>query len=447
MRLGGALQAAAQILAAAPPAGKGLAGVLKDWGAAHRFAGAKDRAFIAALCYDAMRRRLSLQHKIGGNAPQDLAYAAYLAGSGSSVAAMEQKLAGDKFAPPPLEPAQKQAWHNADISQAADFIQADIPEWCAASFARSFGSEWVAEGCGLAERPPLDLRVNSLKADRPAVKAALASYGARPFALSPGALRIAAASDSEPARRPNLPAEAAFQQGKFEIQDCGSQLAAKLCAAKPHEQILDYCAGGGGKTLALAADMVNSGQIYAHDAEQRRLAPIGARLARAGVRNAQIIMQAQGLKALESRMDCVVLDAPCSGAGTWRRHPEDKWLLTPEVLAQRLAQQRQVLAAGARYVRPGGRLVYITCSVLHEENDAQIEQFLAENRAFRQSDMRALWAQQIAAPAEKAATKTAISAGEEQKLSPHFTAFGLLMSPRATQTDGFFVSVLEKVAD
>jgi len=429
MRLGGILQAASEILAKAKITEQPITAILRDWAITHRFAGAKDRAFIGNIVYDALRRRDSLSYKMGDNKPQTLAYAALLAQSGYSIAALERLLAGDTYAPPPLSPGQKQAWNSRVLSAAPAAVQADMPAWCAASLAQGLGADWVAEGQALAGRAPLDLRVNRLKAERQQVQEELAAFAAAPLALTPWGLRLAAPAGA--GRFPNIQAGAAFQQGWFEVQDCGSQMAALLCAARPGEQVLDYCAGGGGKTLALAAEMKNSGQIYAYDRDKARLKPIFARLSRAGVRNVQVQAELPALAALAGRMDCVLLDAPCSGSGTWRRAPETKWRLTPEILAQKQAEQQQVLAAGAAFVRPGGRLVYVTCSLLPEENDAQIEGFLSRHGDFHLADMPARWA------------AAAGGSGEAAPL-PHFTPFGLLLSPKQTATDGFFVAVLEK---
>lgn len=429
MRLGGILQAASEILAKAEITEQPMTAILRDWAVTHRFAGAKDRAFIGNIVYDALRRRDSLSYKMGDNKPQTLAYAALLAQSGYSIAALERLLAGDTYAPPPLSPGQKQAWNSRVLSAAPAAVQADIPAWCAASLAQSLGADWVAEGQALAGRAPLDLRVNRLKAERQQVQEQLALFAPAPLALTPWALRIAAPAGA--GRFPNIQAGAAFRQGWFEVQDCGSQMAALLCAARPGEQVLDYCAGGGGKTLALAAEMKNSGQIYAHDRDKARLKPIFARLSRAGARNVQVQAELPALAGLASRMDCVLLDAPCSGSGTWRRAPETKWRLTPAMLAQKQAEQQQVLAAGAAFVRPGGRLVYVTCSLLPEENDAQIKGFLSRHGDFHLADMRARWA------------AAAGGSGEVAPL-PHFTPFGLLLSPKQTATDGFFIAVLEK---
>src|SRR5690606_22432392 len=161
-------------------------------------------------------------------------------------------------------------------------------------------------------------------------------------------------------RHPNVQAEPAFRKGWLEVQDDGSQIVAELTQAAPGEQVLDFCAGAGGKTLALSAMMENQGQIHAHDAGRPRLAPIFERLKRAGCRNVQVHGDAEGLAPIEGRMDLVVVDAPCTGSGTWRRRPDAKWRLTRQQLDARCAEQSAILETASRYVRPGGRLAYIT---------------------------------------------------------------------------------------
>jgi 16S rRNA (cytosine967-C5)-methyltransferase len=216
------------------------------------------------------------------------------------------------------------------------------------------------------------------------------------------------------------------------VQDEGSQLATLLSGARPREQIIDLCAGAGGKTLQLAADMDNTGQLYAYDADRLRLRPIFERLKRAGVRNAQVLPagDANALAQLEGKMDCVVIDAPCTGSGVWRRRPDAKWRLTPRMLEARLAEQRAVVDQGAALVKPGGgRLAYITCSVLPPENREQVDAFIARFPEFRLVPWQGLWEQALT-PAPPP------SAGDSTKT--------LLMTPSSFGTDGFYVAVLER---
>jgi 16S rRNA (cytosine967-C5)-methyltransferase len=243
-------------------------------------------------------------------------------------------------------------------------------------------------------------------------------------------LRIAPVEGAR--RHPNVQAEEAFQRGRFEIQDEGSQLCALLVGTKPGEQVLDFCAGAGGKTLALAARMENRGQIFAFDADRNRLAPIYDRLKRAGARNVQVRAPAPGaLDDLVGRMDRVLVDAPCTGTGVWRRRPDAKWRVTPEALAKRIGEQDHVLAEAARYVRPGGVLAYATCSLLPPENGERIAAFLAAHADFSPAPMKEAWSAalpQVEAPA------------------PAIGEAAMLLSPRRTGTDGFFLALLRRAS-
>ena len=232
-------------------------------------------------------------------------------------------------------------------------------------------------GRRLAARAPVDLRVNTLKTTRDKVLHALRRFDPAATPHSPLGVRIAAGLG--PSRSPHVEAEPAHGKGWYEVQDEGSQVATLLAGGRPKQQILDLCAGAGGKTLGLAAIMENTGQLYAYDADRMRLRPIFERLKRAGVRNAQVLDpgDAEVLAGLEGKMDRVVVDAPCTGSGVWRRRPDAKWRLSPQMLEARLAEQRAVLDQAAPLVKPGGRLAYITCSVLPPENRDQVEAFLS----------------------------------------------------------------------
>jgi 16S rRNA (cytosine967-C5)-methyltransferase len=231
-------------------------------------------------------------------------------------------------------------------------------------------------------------------------------------------------------RHPNVQAEPAFQKGWFEVQDEGSQVAAELAGAKPGMQVMDYCAGGGGKTLALAALMQNEGRIIAHDSEKQRLAPIFDRLRRAEAKNVEVIARVSDLEPLASSMDIVLIDAPCTGSGTWRRRPDAKWRLTQKQLDQRCREQSDILDKASRFVKPGGRLVYITCSVFDAENGDQLAAFAARNPAFRIVDHRELWSECFPRALDMARVST---------------SQGIRLSPRLSGTDGFYFSALERI--
>jgi 16S rRNA (cytosine967-C5)-methyltransferase len=243
-------------------------------------------------------------------------------------------------------------------------------------------------------------------------------------------LRIAMRPDG---RAPPLASDPAYVKGLVELQDEGSQLAALLAEAKPGMQVLDLCAGAGGKTLALAAATENQGQIYAADPDAHRLAPIFARLARSGARNVQVRApkgKVDVLADLNGRCDLVLIDAPCTGSGAWRRNPDAKWRIRPGALEQRIKDQDETLESALRFVKQGGRIVYVTCSILRAENEDRIAAFLE-----RHDDLLP-----IDASAQANAAGLPALAQHRSLLGP-----GFRLSPRATGTDGFYIAALARV--
>ena len=427
MRLGGKLAAAIEVLEDIERRHRPAADALRDWGLSHRFAGSGDRAGIGNIVYDALRRKRSAGWLLDDDSPRALAFGALLLEWGEAPESLAAALDGDRFAPPPLSEAEIAACSLRDLDAAPDAVRADCPDWCAPLLAAAYGDGWVAEGQGLASRPPLDLRVNRLKADRDKVLAALRGSGAVPLATLPDALRIPPVAGG--GRHPNVQAEPAFQKGWFEVQDAGSQMAARLAGAAPGMQVLDFCAGAGGKTLAMSAAMENTGQLFAHDAEKQRLAPIFDRLKRAGCRNVQVVSDAADLASHEAQMDLVLVDAPSTGSGTWRRRPDAKWRLTDRQLAARVAEQASILDAAAAHVKPGGRLAYVTCSVFAEENERQVAAFRERSAAFVAEDHREFW-------------RRAFDLDEAGALIDPVT--GIRLSPARTGTDGFYVAILRR---
>ena len=426
-RLSAAIEVFADIEARRRPA----ADVLKDWGQSHRFAGSSDRAAIAGLVYDALRRKASSSWLMGETSPRAALIGMLRRERGLDVAAIAALCSGERFAPASLSEAESVALTADKIANAPAYVQGDYPEWLDASLAKTFGEERAEEGASLASRAPLDLRVNTLKSERDELQPKLSHLHAEPTRWSSAGLRIQLAAD---ARSPAVHAEPLFIKGFVEIQDEGSQLAALFAGAKPGEQVIDIAAGAGGKTLALAAAMDNHGQIYATDIDKRQLAPIHERIARAGARNIQVRTprgETDILADLVGRADLVLIDAPCTGTGTWRRNPDAKWRVRPGALAERQKQQVTLLDRAVPLTKPGGRIVYITCSVLAEENGDQIRAFTGRHSDFS-----------VEKPAE-----TAQALGERAYLFGRAALIsdeGLLMTPRRTDTDGFFVSVLRR---
>jgi 16S rRNA (cytosine967-C5)-methyltransferase len=425
------LSAAIEVLADVDARRRPAADALKDWGLNHRFAGSGDRAAVAGLVYDTLRRRASAGWVMGEGTPRATLLGMLRLERGFDVDAIAALADGARFAPAPLSAEERSRLAQADLASAPPPIAGDYPEWLDAQFARVFGDGRAQELAALAARAPLDLRVNTFKADRDKATAALSGVGCEPTRWSPVGLRIRLAAA---AKSPAIHAEPAFLKGMVEVQDEGSQLAALLAGAARGEHVVDLCAGAGGKTLALAAAMENHGQVYATDSDKRRLAPIHARLERAGLRNVQVRTprgDADVLSDLAGRADLVLIDAPCTGIGVWRRNPDAKWRMRPGALAVRQKEQEAALDRAAPLVKPGGRIAYATCSVLAEENDDQVREFLARHPGFA-----------VVPPAQ-----VCEALGERAYLFRRavlMSEAGLLMTPLRTDTDGFFVSLLRK---
>ncbi|WP_213286000.1 RsmB/NOP family class I SAM-dependent RNA methyltransferase [Bradyrhizobium sp. sGM-13] len=426
-RLSAAIELIDTIDAQRVPAAKAL----KEWGTAHRYAGSGDRAAISGLIWDVLRRRASSAWLMDGDTPRARVLGMMKLERKLDVEAISALCDGGRFAPEPLTEAERSALTSRTLDDAPPHIAGDYPEWLDPHLAAVFGDDRVAEATAMASRAPLDLRINTLKAKREKVLASLGHLGATPTPWSPIGLRIELGAD---ARSPGIHAEEDFIKGAIEVQDEGSQLAALFTAAKPGEQVIDLCAGAGGKTLALAAMMQGKGRLIATDRDKRQLAPIYERLSRAGVHNAEIRApkgDTDPLADIKASADLVLIDAPCTGTGTWRRNPDAKWRMRPGALEVRLKDQAEVLDRASRLVKPGGRIAYVTCSVLPSENGEQVRAFVTRHPEFSIQPLNdtasALWDR--AEDFAKAALR-----------SPE----GWLMTPRRTGTDGFFVSVLKK---
>src|SRR5246500_884714 len=424
-RLSAAIELIDTIDAQRVPAAKAL----KEWGTAHRYAGSGDRAAISGLIWDVLRRRASSAWIMEEDTPRARVLGMLKLERGLDVDAIAALCDGGRFAPDPLSERERAALSQRSLADAPPPIAGNYPEWLDGYLAQVFGDDRVAEATAMASRAPLDLRVNTLKAKREKMLSSPAHLGAQPTPWSPLGLRIELGAD---ARNPGIHAEQDFIKGAIEVQDEGSQLAALLSAAKSGEQVIDLCAGAGGKTLALAAMMQGKGRLIATDHDKRQLAPIYERLSRAGVHNCDVRApkgEADPLADIKASADLVMIDAPCTGTGTWRRNPDAKWRMRPGALDIRLKDQAEVLDRAVSLVKPGGRIAYITCSVLPAENGEQIRAFLGRHTGFT-----------LAPPAE--AVTVLWDKAEEFAAAAMQTPEGWLMTPRRTGTDGFFVSIL-----
>jgi 16S rRNA (cytosine967-C5)-methyltransferase len=425
-RISAAIEVLEDIVARRRPA----ADALKDWGLSRRFAGSKDRAAVASLVYDALRRKGSSGYAMASEAPRALVLGMLAGLRGLGVAEVAALCTGENHAPAPLSDDETALLTAFSVEGAPDWARADVPEWLWPSFRAGLGELAVAEGEALAARAPIDLRVNRLKADRDSVLKDLAHLRPEIGAWSPDALRFQPGHDG---RGPSLQTEPGFFAGAFEIQDEGSQLVTLLAGARPGQSVIDLCAGAGGKTLALAALMADRGSLYATDLDSRRLAPLHDRLARSGASIVEIrIPRSRGHEPfadIAGEADLVLVDAPCTGSGTWRRNPDAKWRVRPGALAERVKDQGEVLARAAKLVKPGGRIAYITCSVLPEENDEAVRAFLGRHPGF----------------APVAPIDVLKGAETDFSLLARFaTGFGLQLTPRRTGTDGFYLACLRR---
>jgi 16S rRNA (cytosine967-C5)-methyltransferase len=362
--------------------------------------------------------------RAGAQPAPRLVVAASLLTEGTPPGTLTQLFSGGRFAPTPLTSGELQslrrvAAHTLDHPDMPEAVQIEVPDWLLPLLRTRFGASLPAEMAALAEPAPLDLRVNLLKTTRDAARAALAAEGieATPTRLSPWGLRVAG-------RRP-VTTGTAFRAGLVEIQDEGSQLIAFLADARPGARVSDLCAGAGGKSLAMAMTMGNTGHILACDVSATRLESAVRRLRRAGVHNVERHLLAPGAKALKRRagsFDRALVDAPCTGIGTWRRNPDARRRLDPADLAELLPKQAAILDQAAGLVRIGGKLIYATCSLLFEENEAQVSGFLARHSDFAIVPLPRAWPDGVAP-----------SSGEF-----------LVLTPARHGTDGFFAAVLER---
>ncbi|MGA0609996.1 RsmB/NOP family class I SAM-dependent RNA methyltransferase [Caldimonas sp. KR1-144] len=384
----------------------------------HRALGTRERHTLAETVYAVLRQRLLFQH---------------LAQSGQG--ALERRLAAlgwagsDTFLRGAMGPNERD-WlgraRGVDVKTLPDKLRHNLPEWLAAPLREQLGDErfWALVQA-LQQPAPLDLRVNIAKAKREEVQAELAAHGisSEPTPFSPWGLRV----DGKPA----LNKAEAFTSGRVEVQDEGSQLLALLTEAKRGEMVVDFCAGAGGKTLALGAMMRGSGRLYAFDVSGHRLDALKPRLARSGLSNvypAQIAHERdERIKRLAGKIDRVLVDAPCSGLGTLRRNPDLKWRQSPQAVEELTAKQQAILASAARLVKPGGRLVYATCSLLKAENEAIAEAFSAANPGFRPVPVAEILAR---AQVEQSAE---LVCGDFLRLWP-----------QQHRTDGFFAAVWQR---
>ena len=388
--------------------------VVSEFFREHRELGPRERHTLAETTYTVLRRRLLLQHLAQsgkGEAERRLA----ILGWQGNAAFLRAALSEDERE----WLARVEKVHSSTL---AERLRHNLPEWLASRLKEALGAEFWPLVESLDQPAPLDLRVNTFKGKREAVQAALAAAGieALPTPWSPLGLRVEG--------KPALQKLEVFLQGEVEVQDEGSQLLALMTGAKRGEMVVDFCAGAGGKTLALGAEMRNTGRLYAFDTSGHRLAALKPRLARSGLSNVHPVQIAHErddrIKRLAGKIDRVLVDAPCSGLGTLRRNPDLKWRQSPESIAEMRVKQGAILASAARLVKPGGRLVYATCSLLAVENEEVAAEFAAAHADFE------------ALPAAEALSKAHVEGAADALVSGDF----MRLWPHRHRTDGFFAA-------
>jgi len=385
MTPGARLAAAAEILTEVAALKAAADRTISGWGKAHRFAGSKDRAAIAERVYTVLRRRNECAFVLGSDTPRALVLGSLVVADALDADRIDALCTDGTHALGALTPQERGALA-APRTPPHDqpWIRLNYPAWLHDEFAAAFGANLDTELAALNARAPLDLRVNTLKAERDAVLAELEREGLAPLpcAHAPLGLRLAAGSDTK------ITMLAAYREGRIEIQDEASQLSVLLADAKPGDTVVDLAAGAGGKSLALAGAMANRGRVLACDIEPVRMLKMEPRMDRAGATIIQIVGDPYG-EAIKLEVgegaDIVFVDAPCSGTGTWRRNPEAKWTLDETRLKTFRAAQTQLLDRAAELVKPGGRIVYVVCSVLPSESTAQVERFAARHPGWRLS--------------------------------------------------------------
>ena len=433
------LAAAIEVLDAVSGGSAPAEEVLRAWGRAHRFAGSKDRRAISERVYAVLRARTRLAWAMGGESGRALVIGALRLQDGLDLDHVEALVDGQGYGPAPLAEDERQRLR-IPLQPPPDWIAAGLPAFAVPMFQTRFGPEWLAEAQALTgARAPLDLRVNALRGEVEQAISLLAIDGVEPgrTPYSARGLRLPADLAADVTRWQ------AFQTGWVEVQDEASQIAAAVAGARPGMTVVDYCAGGGGKALALGAamragaDAAPGTRLIALDVNAKRLAAMAPRLARADVRAEvrRIGPEGQGSEDLPNSADLVFVDAPCSGSGTWRRHPEGTWRVTGEMVERLARQQRAILDRASALVKPGGRLAYATCSVLPPENEAVAASFELDHPQFRALPI----AQALDTPDLTDAARIRLA-----ELADHGST--LQLTPHQSGTDGFFLALFERMA-
>jgi len=424
------LQAAADILDLLKKSRRPAEEILKDWGRNNRYAGSKDRRAIADKVYQATRARERLSFAMDADSGRALVLGALHFLDGLRLEEIDALYTGEGYAPQKLSVAERKRLE-AGVGEAPEWLESGLPAFVVERLKTVYGEGWLKEAEALMlPRAPIDLRVNGDRA--PLIEGLkMLGYRAEPTPFSAQGVRLPA----DPP--PNVRALPAFRQGTIEIQDEGSQLAGFLAGARPGMTVIDYCAGGGGKTLALLQAMQGQGTLIASDVEKTRLNNIKPRLARAGLEAdlRQLGPEGEGMEDLEAQADLVLVDAPCSGSGVWRRRPETAHRLEETEVRRLHDLQSAILARAAKLVKAGGLLAYATCSILPDENEETADRFEATHPEFTPRPLTEALNSPYITPQGAEALNWLSQGGHRLRLSPE-----------TSHTDGFFVALYQKKA-
>lgn len=401
--------------------------VLQTYFRSRKFIGSKDRKYIAEMLYQLLRHYARLnwwaEELDVTNDGRGCVLLWLSLGEGKDGDEIEELFSGEGYGAAILRESEVKlldelAQQTIDTRDMPEAVRAECPDWAFASLKENFSDDFNDEMFAMQFEASLDLRVNTLRATRDKVLERLLDdhmdVAKTPYA--PNGLRVSG--------RPAFSMHPLYQQGHIEVQDEGSQILAMLCGVKPGEWVVDFCAGAGGKTMALAAEMQNKGRIWACDTETTRLENARKRLRRADIHCVETKVlnneNDEWVKKHQGKADCVLIDAPCSGVGTWRRNPFARWQNLGPSLEELVAVQERILRSAARLVKPGGRLIYATCSMLPEENALQVKKFMAANPEFKPAPLSRFWSQS----------------------QLELDASMLQLTPFQHRTDGFFAAVM-----
>ena len=430
MKLASQIQSSIEILEQILNRYRTVPSVMKEWAVNNRYAGVKDRATITNILNASLRRKISSSYIMSDDSPRAILIGTLINEFQFNINNLYDLFNNEIHAPESLsgEEVFKIEGAKERLKEAKNWIKNDLPEWAVSEYERTFDIDQAEQLQHLSNMPDLDIRVNSIKTNILKVEGELQKFLPTRTHHSPFGLRFKATGLSH--KYPNLEKTLAYSKGHIEIQNEGSQIASILSGVIPGQQVLDYCAGHGGKAAVLSMLMNNTGQIFLHDIDEFRLSNVPSRMRRLGIKNYQIKVDLGNIQN-NNLFDVVFVDAPCTGSGTWRRKPDLKWRSSKEKLNDNIKAQHDIIREASKFVKVGGKLIYVTCSIFDSENDSQISNFVSSNSTFKLINYQTQWKYN-----ENNIPRNAKSHNDDT----------LLLSPMTHNTDGFFVAILERLA-